>query len=357
MNRGGENRKIQVIIPTVKPDGPLIEGSYLYSLLKNISWSFDKMFTDTDKDDIMRNVSISETDAEKLVSTGLSKKNPAGNELGMWRELNESITGEQGIVVEHYFKNIYKKLACCLGKDTITINIPRYNRTTKKLERKEITISVDRAKECKMNGINWNDDNTTVEGHNMNCQRLIERLVAFLSKYDPGNPMIDTFGGCVANKHIGEDILKNPILRSVVDSNRSCTIQQCGGSAYKRKQDRQSCTTTICTANIQVSDAEAGTALNVLGNQIEQNCGAESALYKDLKEKGEETAKLLKEEEEAEKQDKTSTYNKFINIIMNFFNKFKSFFVTEKFTTKSSNMKKFIIIIIILFLFKKYINK
>jgi len=269
-----------------------VNDETFFGMLKNIGWKINNLFVAGDKTDILRSTSISKHDAEQLVSTGLTKSNPSGNEFGMWRELNSTITGKPGVTIENYFEDIYVKLACCLGKDTITVPIP-YRGDDGKIYRKEVTISVDRPGECTLNGQDWNDNNTTEDGHNPKCQKLFERLVAFLSKYDPENPMLESYGGCIANKNIDPKILENPTLFSIVDANRSCTVGSCGGEAYKRKKDRKNCETTLCTAEINISDVEAGGALNVLGNSIEQNCGPQSKIAKSL-EGGKEEAEKQK---------------------------------------------------------------
>lgn len=281
-----------------------VTDNYFFNLLKNISWKINNMFSFGDKQDILRSTSINVNELNKLISTGLSKNNPSGNEFGMWRELNTTITGKPGVTIENYFENIYTKLACCLGKDTITVPVP-YRGNDGVIYRKEVTIKVDRKKECTINGINWNDDNTTELGHNPNCQRLFERLIAFLSKLDPENPMLNTYGGCIANKNIDSKILANPTLFSIVDANRSCTVSSCSGQAYKRKRDRKNCETTLCNAEINISDIEAGSALNILGNSIEQTCGPQSKIAKSLESGKEEAEKQVEEQkEEADKKTK-----------------------------------------------------
>jgi len=279
-----------------------MEEGYFLSLIKNISWKLNNLFTPNDKADIMRSVLIDEKEATLLTETGTTKNNADERNKGMWRSLNATITGKPGNTVEHYFENIYKKLACCTGKDNITVPILKRNETTGKIERIYKTIRVDRNKECTMNGVNWKDDNTTEAGYNSNCEDLMQRLIAFLSKYDPENPMIDSYGGCLANKHLDSvdpEIRKDPFLLNLVNTNRSCLMPSCNNpDAYKRKQDRKSCETTICQANVGVSESQAAGAISVFGNQIEQHCGPQSEIKKSL-EKGEEKAKeIIKEKKE-----------------------------------------------------------
>lgn len=278
-----------------------MEPNYFLSLIKNIGWKVNNIFSPEDKADIMRNVLIDNDEATLLTTTGTTKDNADERNKGMWRKLNSAITGKKGDTLEHYFENIYKKLACCTNQKTITVPILKRN-SQGKIQKIYKTISVDTGNECTMNGINWFDDNTTEQGYNSNCEDLMQRLIAFLSKYDPENDMIKTYGGCLANKNlddIDEDILKDPFLLNMVNVNRSCLMPSCNQpGAYKRKQDRKSCTTTICTAEFNVSDNQAGGALSVFGNQIQQQCGPQSDLSKSL-EKGEDKAQeIIKEKEE-----------------------------------------------------------
>ena len=282
-----------------------IDDNYFLAMIKNIGWKLNNLFTPADKTDIMRSVLISDSDADLLTTTGATKDKADERNGGMWMALNKSITGKDGITTEHYFEKIYEKLACCSGKSQITVPILKRNTTTGKIERIYKTIKVDRTKECTINGQDWADDNTTETGYKPNCEQLLQRLIAFLSKYDPENPMLDSYGGCLANKHlnaIDENILKDPFLLNLVNVNRSCLMPTCNNpDAYKRKQDRKSCTTTICQAKIGVSDSQAGGAISVFGNQIQQNCGPESELSKSL-EKGKESAKEIIDEKNKEAQ-------------------------------------------------------
>lgn len=279
-----------------------ITDSNLELLLKNISWAIN-VFQPDDKNDIQRNVKITSEDAQALATSGLTKNSPSGSDLGIWRELGPSITGLNKTITEHYFENIYKKLACCTNQSTLTIPILKRNSVTGKIERKEKTIAFDLANECKINGLDWKDDNASEGAHNKNCEKLMQRYIAFLSKYDDTHPHIKTYGGCISNKNIkdmDERILENPNLMNMVDQNRSCLVETCNHPlAYKRKQDRKSCETTLCLADFNVSDNQAGEAINVFGNKIEQNCGGSSAMEKEL-EKGTEEAEELLEEQEKE---------------------------------------------------------
>jgi hypothetical protein len=359
-----------------------IDETTLELLLKNISWTIN-IFQPADKTDIQRNIKITEKDAQALSTSGLTKNNPSGSDLGMWRELGPSITGQNQTITEHYFENLYKKLACCTNQSTLTIPILQRNTETGKIERKEKTIAFDLANECKINGLDWKDDNSSEAGHNKTCEKLMQRYIAFLSKYDNTHPHLKTYGGCISNKNIkdmDERILENPSLMKMVDTNRSCLVDTCNNPiAYKRKQDRKTCESTICVAEFNVSDNQAGEAINVFGNKIEQNCGGSSKIEKEL-EKGTDEAIVIAEEqakelEEAEKRIKEITdkleenkesdnffqsisdfIDNMINSFMNLFKSkegFKNIMINYKFS-KEKMFCLFIFFIIPVFFIYKY---
>ena len=352
-----------------------IDETNLELLLKNISWAIN-VFQPDDKNDIQRNVKITSEDAQALATSGLTKNSPSGTDLGMWRELGPSITGLNKTTTEHYFENIYKKLACCTGQTTLTIPILKRNTDTGKVERKEKTIAFDLENECKINGLDWTDDNVSEGGHNKNCEKLMQRYIAFLSKYDDTHPHIKTYGGCISNKNIkdmDERILENPNLMKMVDQNRSCLVETCNNPlAYKRKQDRKTCETTLCMADFNVSDNQAGEAINVFGNKIEQNCGGNSQIEKELEKGVDEAIEILEEqekekekieertqqlEEEKELQESEEEVDNFFETISNFFNsilnKFMGLFQsTENFKNiiNDKNSKEKIFCLLIFFI-------
>lgn len=334
-----------------------MEDNYLLSLIKNIGWKLNNIFNASDKSSIMKSVFMSEEEAELLVSTGNTKENADERNMGMWMKLNSTITGKDGDTLEHYFEDIYTKLACCTGQSSIVVPILKRNTTTGKIEKIYKKISVDRSSQCKINNVDWADDNTTEAGYKPHCEDFMQRLIAFLSKYDPENPIIDSAGGCLANKHlddIDEGILKDPFLLNLVNVNRSCLMPTCNKpEAYKRKEDRKSCTTTICTADISVSDSQAGGAISVFGNQIEQQCGPQSELSSALA-KGEDIAEEIIAEkekeleaeieattEELEKTDDSTDSTNFLNFFNNFSlflsTFFSSLFKTEGFQNYNLN--------------------
>lgn len=257
-----------------------MDENYFLKLIKNISWNFNNIFSPSDSTNIKRNVYIDDKDLDLLVTTGITSDTADERKKGMWMSHGQN-------KVEHYFENLYKKLACCTGKYGETITVPVLTRLPNgKIGKKYKTITIDRKKECTINGIDWTDDNLTPENHNKNCERFMQRLFAFLSKYDPDNPMIETYGGCLANKNlekVDKKILTDPFLFQIVNTNRRCLIDSCNKpQAYKRQQDRYNCETTICKADFAISDVQAGGAIDVFGNKIVQQCGANSEIAKKL---------------------------------------------------------------------------
>ena len=282
-----------------------MENDYLLNLIKVISWPFDDLFVKDDKKNIKRNVKMSDKQIDGLISTGQRKDNADERNLGMWMVLNESITKKKGDTLEHYFENVYKKIACCTGKSSITVPILVQD-SDGKIKKTYKTITLDKS-DCIMNGQDWYDDNMTEAKYNTNCNRFMERLIAFLTKYDPENEIITTVGGCLANKNIPDSFLKNPMYLSILNTNRSCLLPTCNEpDAYKRKSDRKTCSNTICNAEFNVSNLEAGEAIKLFKNSIEQNCGnaageIESSAYDKILEAEKEKKKLEELEEEKKK--------------------------------------------------------
>ena len=249
-------------------------------LVKNIDWPTDYVFESADTEQIQNAVSITENDAELLTTTGITEDTIERGDEGMW--IKTAIgDSETDSTISNYFQQMYSKLSCCLGKEEISVPILINNTDSDQLEKRYVVI---KAENCAMDGINWYDDNTTESGHNSKCENLLVRLMAFLDKYDPTNEMIETHGGCVSNKFMKDNGLKidfteQPILYELADLNRSCLINECRNtSSYKRKQDRQPCSTTFCQSTMTFNDLDAAN-LSILGTQVKQECGANSALY------------------------------------------------------------------------------
>jgi flagellar biosynthesis GTPase FlhF len=283
----------------------MIDSDYLIKLLKVVSWPFDNLFELSDEKNIIKNTRISKADAKKLVTIGTTKDTATEKDGGMWRILTKQVSGGDKDVLEHYFDNVYKKIACCIGLRDNVIEVPILVKDESgKLVKKIKTIKITK-EDCMINGMDWYDDNATVKGHQPRCERFMEKLVAFLNKYDPKNEILSTYGSCFNNKLIPEDILNNHLFLDILDSNRKCLITPCNTpKAYKGIGERQGCELTLCQATTTIADNEAGDALKILGTNIEQNCGKNSPLYKELKKKEtdyktkEEKERLRKEEEE-----------------------------------------------------------
>ena len=250
------------------------EDAYFDSLLKKISWAYDSIFTEADADKLLEDVEFTEDDIVGMTTKGFEKSSAPNNQTSMWRELSASQTGTEKKIV-HYFEEVYKKLGCCMGKDELTVNIPRYNRGTKQMETIERTIVIDR-NTCTINGVDYKDDNFSESGYKPACERFMKRFIAFLLKYEPNNPMIKKYGGCLANKFLSEGVKSNPRLYSIVNNNRSCTVNECSASSYKRLGDRKNCETVFCEAITNITDNEAGRDMT-FQSSIEQNCGGTAA--------------------------------------------------------------------------------
>ncbi len=259
------------------------EDKYFDSLIHKISWAYDSIFTEADSDKLLEDVEFSEDDIIGMTTKGLGKDSAPNNQTSMWRELSSSQTGTEKKIV-HYFEEVYKKLGCCMGKDELTVHIPRYNRVTKKMETIERTIVIDRGT-CTINGIDYGDDNFSESGYKPACERFMKRFIAFLLKYEPTNPMIKKYGGCLANKFLSEGVKTNPKLYNIINNNRSCTVNECSASSYKRLGDRTNCETVFCEAITNISDIDAGRDAS-LQTSISQNCG--SAAATDYAEKAED---------------------------------------------------------------------
>jgi len=283
-----------VVQPEVKEVPPpesladWVEDTHLINLLKEISWSYDNIFSPGDEDNILNSVITTDRIAYGIANNGRTASTASELGDGMWVALNQSITGKPGTTLENFFEDIYRKLACCTNQSEIVVPILKQT-SDGKVEKiyKRLTFDIKGEGKCMINGRNWYDDNQTLDGYNPRCEEFMTRLIAFLDKYDPNNEMLNTFGGCMANVNLPKsdsiDAANDPALLSIINSNRSCFMSTCNASAaYKRQQDRKSCQTTICTAKINFNDIDAGNAVNLLGNTITQKCGTNSELSKSL---------------------------------------------------------------------------
>jgi len=259
---------------------PMTNGSAnneMNNALISVGWTFDNLFNQNDIPLLLNDVAITKEKAEQLATTGLTLSTADERGGGMWTKVTLGTGDSTSTIFDHYFDRLYQKLACCMNMKQIIV--PMYDKTTNQVTYKQLTIDPS-SSACNINGIDWYDDNITEQGYNPKCEELMDRLIAFLSKYDPSNPMIGTYGGCTSNRFVDTS---NPISYALTDVNRSCLVPQCAsGSAYKRKQDRKSCTTTLCQANMSFNDLDAGHAIDLYGNSIKQSCGPDTTLMKSI---------------------------------------------------------------------------
>ena len=108
--------------------------NYFLSLLKNISWKLDNLFNSNDEDSIKSALIIDEDNAELLATTGHTKDSYDGRNKGMWYSYDNSDP-------EHYFTNVYKKLACCTNQSSITV--PILSKKDGEMKRVYKTITID----------------------------------------------------------------------------------------------------------------------------------------------------------------------------------------------------------------------
>ena len=263
-----------------------IDNTYFGDLLKATDWEFDNIFTPSNKTKIREILGsdISSDNLDYLVNDGKTKAQNAAphateREIGMWSKRNNN--GD--IINYHYFQDLYKKLACCIGRNTI--EVPYYKQVGNNVVKDTKTINVSDS-DCNIHGINWKDSNNANQNANPQCLKFMQRLIAYLEIYDPDNPMIEKYGGCLTKKFYKETGLdQNPQLAAFADQNRSCAVTECSqNNAFKRTQDRKDCTVTICNATANFSDFEAGG--NITANsKIVQNCGPESEIAKHIADK------------------------------------------------------------------------
>ena len=260
-----------------------IDITYLEDLIKRISWEYDSIFTEAHKDILRETVDLPKHEVHNIINYGLTKETATytGNKYTMWQKLSASQTKKEKKIV-HYFTEIYKKIACCIGVEDINVKLYRYNPESKKLEIINVPIVIDRDTDCIFSGINYRDDNDEPEDYNENCERFMKRFIAFLTIYDPDNPMIETYGGCISNTFIPENIKRNPMLYKLINSNRYSSVRACQNYlSYKRKQDRKIQNNTICLAEFNVQDVNAGGNAGLESNII-QNCGGTSSVEKNV---------------------------------------------------------------------------
>lgn len=251
-------------------------SSVMKNYMINIDWILPdfQLFKQSDKETIKTKVQFSDDSINGLLADGHTQDSPSGTTFGMWNNKGG---------IHNYFEDVYKKIGCCTGQDTVNIKIPiKQDDGSYKVE--EHTIDIDRSK-CKFNDIDMDDNNMDGNGYKQDCQYFFERLIAFLEMYDPENPLIATYGGCLSNKFIPDEIKNDPSLFGMYDANRKCTVPECADKAYKRNEERSDCNTVICNATIDLSNVSVQGSANITDNTIVQNCGKDTPMGKELEKK------------------------------------------------------------------------
>lgn len=268
--------------------GHTFNQEYIKNQLKNTSFRPSDNFRMFDtSDDIYSTTRISKADEDALKTKGLTKGNPDSGKRGMWIR-------HDGGQIEHAFDDIYKKLACCLGKganDDFPISIIKSYKLeggkVTEIETEDFAVKFDTSGDkCKINGVDYKDSNNENTPMNTNCLKLIERLVAFLNKHEPNpeepiNPLLAEIGPCVNNALIPKDIVNNAALTQELAGNRECSIAACKDgkarrTAFLTESERKPCTNTICIAKLASDNATGQGNVNAIlsNNNVTQNCGA-----------------------------------------------------------------------------------
>ncbi len=243
---------------------------YLSNLYGDISWNLNDIFKDKETELRSANIDgLTTEEVDALISTGHTK-DTADNDtrFGSWYK---PINSDKKV---HTFNKLYKKIMCCLNKDELDIPyIAEYKNGEPQYKHLKIQLDVSN-QSCTYDDTEWWDDNTTKANYNENCLKLFKKLLAFLKMYDPTNPMIGKFGGC-----IDDDLLPlEPVgVRTMINSNRKCgpLSEHCGTEhAFKRERDRESCNLTFCDQSIEFDDISAGG--NAVFENISQTCGPDT---------------------------------------------------------------------------------
>ncbi len=339
-------------------------SSYFADILKSIGWRFNNLFAAGDEEDLKKAIYMPNEDVAAFVTQGQTSDNLDGSNKGMWF-LPPATSGSTE--PQHYFDNFYKKIACCTGRTSIPIPVQvRDENGEQQKVYKTVVFDHDQAT-CTINGVNWYDDNTTPEAYNQNCDKFMTRLIAFLTKYDPDNPMIEEYGGCIANKfldNIDPNIVNDEVMMNLVNVNRKCVVAECNNPfAYKRAKERYTCETTFCNAEINFDNITAGGDVSVLDTTITQQCGANSDLSKRLAGEDvpvqdvapepdtvpEPTPEPTETSTETSTEPTTETSSNFFTVIADFFSTlFSTLFGLESFTITNSRSNTYINIAIII---------
>jgi hypothetical protein len=245
-----------------------MDENYFRSIVKNISYIYDDLFTPEDIALIEKNTFFDNDEddmPEELTSQGLKQNDARNLTTTMWQTWNDEVS--------HSFENIYAKLICCLGdqsgtKKALALSIPIYKDGEIKMDKRTYSIG-DAQQKCLYKGLNFYDDNKSTEGYNTNCEALMNKYCLFLQKYDPENPLIDDLCGCIlGKKYITQEMPamlepQNAAALANVLGQRNCGISKCiKQNAYRRQTDREQCVSeiNICSNTIAVTDVEAGSA-------------------------------------------------------------------------------------------------
>ena len=257
-----------------------MEDNYYKSIIKNIGYVYDDLFSKNDVKMIIDNTFF-DADEDDIVThlteMGHKKGSAAESNYTVWQNLNKQTF--------HAFEKIYSKLICCLGDKKgegkeMSLTVPVYDPKKGAVNFVPKIFNIPKKAECSFSGDSYYDDGTP-EGYNAKCEYLMQKYCLFLQKYDPKNPLIEKMCGCLLprkflSKNVDWSQETNQLALNSIDDNRKCGITQClkGSYAYKRLSDREPCASNIniCTNNVNVSEIEAESAA-ISNIKLSNNCG------------------------------------------------------------------------------------
>ena len=244
-----------------------IDYNYFKGIIRETDWNFDNLFKNKSADDVRKHVSIPvDNEVNTLVNTGHTSSQADGNEYAMWSKKNNQ--------AYHYFDDLYKKLACCTGLQGVHIPYSDIN-GNKQVE----AIDYQKA-ECTINGTDWYDSNEPKTNPNANCEKFMNRLIAYLEINDPGSDIVRKYGGCLANRYVNAALQgkgASTERKVLYDTLRQVFVPECAQSSsttYKRAADRKDAAVSICDAKMEVGNmmASGNQSQIALAQQINQNC-------------------------------------------------------------------------------------
>ena len=258
-----------------------MDENYYKSIIKNIGYVYDDLFSKSDIKMIIDNTFFDENEDDivtHLTEMGKNTGSAAESNYTVWQNLNKQTF--------HAFEKIYSKLICCLGDKKgdgkeMSLTVPIYDPKKGEVTFQPKIFLIPTKGGCEFNGDSYYDDNTTPAGYNAKCEYLIQKYCLFLQKYDPENELIAKMCGCLLprkflSKNVDWSQETNQLALNSIDDNRKCGITQClkGKYAYKRASDRQPCSSTIniCTNNLNVSEIQAESAA-ISNIKLSNNCG------------------------------------------------------------------------------------